>query len=87
MCISAGIAGGIGYYLGATIEQGVVGLPPHLQQAATPKAAIAARADVNIEVLGDRVKCDVRFQELKISPDEYQLFKRKCMGDKYSDND
>jgi hypothetical protein len=24
---------------------------------------------------------------LKIPADEYQSFKRKCMGDKYSDND
>jgi hypothetical protein len=83
LCISAGIAGGVGYYLGATIEQGVVGLPPHLQQAVTPKAAIAAPADANVEVLRDRVRCDVRYQELKISPDNYQSFKRKCMGEKY----
>jgi hypothetical protein len=31
-------------------------------------------------VLGDRVRCDVRYQELKIPPDEYQSFKRRCMG-------
>jgi hypothetical protein len=51
------------------------------------KSAVAAPVDVNVEVLGDRVKCDVRYQELKIPPDEYQSFKRKCMGEKYSDND
>jgi len=31
-------------------------------------------------VLADRVKCDFRYQELKIPPSEYQSFKRKCMG-------
>src|SRR5215831_18630205 len=60
---------------------------PHLQQAVTTKAAVAAPVEMNVEVLGDRVKCDVRYQELKIPPDEYQAFKRKCMGEKYSDND
>jgi hypothetical protein len=58
-----------------------------LQQAVSPKAAVAAPAEANIMVLGDRVRCDVRYQELKIPPDEYQSFKRKCMGEKYSDND
>jgi hypothetical protein len=42
---------------------------------------------MNVEVLGDRVRCDIRYQELKIPPGEYQAFKRKCMGEKYSDND
>ena len=56
---------------------------PHLEQAISPEAAVAAPAEMNAEVLGDRVRCDVRYQELKISPDEYQSFKRKCMGDKW----
>jgi hypothetical protein len=47
---------------------------------------IAATAEMNVEVLGDRVRCDFRYQELKIPPDEYQSFKRKCMGDKYLNN-
>jgi hypothetical protein len=42
---------------------------------------------MNVEVLGDRVRCDIRYQELKIPPGEYQAFKHKCMGEKYSDND
>ena len=57
------------------------------ERAVSPKAAVAATADTNVEVLGDRVRCDVRYQELKIPPTEYQAFKRKCMGDKYSDDD
>ena len=54
-----------------------------LQQAVTPKAAVASPAEMNVEVLGDRVRCDIRYQELKIPPSEYQSFKRKCMGDKW----
>jgi hypothetical protein len=37
---------------------------------------------MDVEVLGDRVKCDVRYQESKVPPSEYQSFKRECMGDK-----
>ena len=92
LCIvSAAIGAGIDHYFGSSLEQGVVGLirGPHLQQVVSPRAAVAAPAPIqsDAEVLGDRVKCDVRYQELKIPPDEYQSFKRKCMGDKYSDND
>jgi hypothetical protein len=77
LCIVSAVVGaGIDHYSGAMIEQGA----PHLQQAVSPKAAVAATAEMNVEVLGDRVRCDVRYQELKIPPDEYQPFKRKCMG-------
>jgi hypothetical protein len=78
--ISAAIGAGIDHYLPLVIEQG----SPQLERAVSPKAAVAAPAEMNAEVLGDRVRCDVRYQELKIPP---QSFKRKCMGDKYSDND
>jgi len=80
--ISAALGAGVDRYFGAAIEQGVVELigGPHWQQAVSPKAAVAAPANPNAEVLGDRVKCDVRYQELKIPTDEYQSFKRKCMG-------
>ncbi len=74
--ISAAIGAGIDHYFAAALEQG----GPHLQQAVSPKAAVAAPAEANAEVLGDRVKCDFRYQELKIPPGEYQSFKRKCMG-------
>jgi hypothetical protein len=77
--ISAAVAEGIYYYSGAMIDQG----GPQLERAESPKAAVAATADTNVEVLGDRVRCDVRYQELKIPSTEYQAFKRKCMGDKW----
>ena len=84
LCIaSAALGAGIDHYFGVAIEQG----GPQLERAVSPKAAVAATAGTNVEVLGDRVRCDVRYQQLKIPPSEYQAFKRKCMGDKYSDND
>ena len=77
--VSAVVGAGIDHYFAVAIEQG----SPHLQQAVSPKAAVAATTGMNAEVLGDRVRCDVRYQELKIPPDEYQSFKRNCMGDKW----
>jgi hypothetical protein len=81
LCIaSAAVGAGIDHYLPLVIEQG----GPRLERAVTPKAAVAAPTQMNVEVLGDRVRCDIRYQELKIPPDEYQSFKRKCMGDKWT---
>jgi hypothetical protein len=78
LCIISAAAGaGIDHYFAVAIEQAA----PHLQQAVSSNAAVAATAEKNVNVLGDRVRCDVRHQELKIPPDEYQSFKRKCMGD------
>ena len=77
--ISAALGAAIDHYLSGAIEQN----GPHLELAVSPKAAIAAHAEMNVEVLGDRVRCDIRYQELKIPATEYQLFKRKCMGDKW----
>jgi hypothetical protein len=78
LCIvSAAMGAGIDHYF--AIAQGLL-RGSHLGQAVSPKAAVAAPAEMDAEVLGDRVKCDFRYQELKIPPDEYQSFKRKCMG-------
>ena len=81
--ISTAIGAGTEPYFEKSIEQG---LSHRLQQAVAPNAAVAP-AESNVKVLGDRVKCDVRYQELKIPADEYQSFKRKCMGEKYANND
>jgi hypothetical protein len=32
------------------------------------------------EVLGDRTRCDVRYQDLKLPASEYRAFFDKCMG-------
>ncbi len=79
--ISAALGAAVDHYFAGAIEQG----GPHLERAVSPKAAIAAPAEMNVEVLGDRVKCDVRYQEMKIPASEYQSFKRTCTGDKWSD--
>jgi hypothetical protein len=39
-----------------------------------------------VEVLGDRVRCDVRYTELKIPESEYRTFLDKCMGNAGSTN-
>jgi hypothetical protein len=77
--ISAALGAAIDRYLAGAIEQG----GPHLERAVSPKAAVAAPAEMNVEVLGDRVRCDVRYQQLKIPATAYHSFKRKCMGDKW----
>lgn len=33
-----------------------------------------------VEVLGDRVRCDVRYTELKIPESDYRAFFDRCMG-------
>ena len=45
----------------------------------TPANPSAAGQD---EVLGDRVRCDVRYQELKLPESEYRAFFDHCMGGK-----
>ena len=77
--ISAGMGAAADHYLATAIEHG----GPHLERAVSLKAAVAAPAEMNVEVLGDRVRCDFRYQELKIPSTEYQSFKRRCMGDKW----
>jgi hypothetical protein len=87
--ISAALGAAVGNYLAGGIEHG----GSHLGQAVAPKPANAAPGDTNVdmlgdvEVLGDRVRCDVRYTELKIPPEAYQSFKRKCMGKNFSDDD
>ena len=34
----------------------------------------------NVKVLGNRVRCDVRYQELKLPESEYRAFFKRCMG-------
>jgi hypothetical protein len=84
LCIvSAAVGAGVDHYFAAAIEQG----GPRLQEAVAPKAAVAAAPGAtNAEVLGDRVRCDIRYQELKIPPSEYQSFKRKCMGPSWNED-
>jgi hypothetical protein len=45
-------------------------------KTSTPKPSRAGKD----EVLGDRVRCDVRYQELKLPESEYRAFFDRCMG-------
>ena len=55
-------------------------------EAARPRPKAVAQTSVpsllpkNVEVLGDRVRCDVRYQELKLPESEYRAFFSRCMG-------
>jgi hypothetical protein len=70
--ISTAMGAGIEPYFEKSIDQGLTKLirDHNLQQAVSPKAAVASPEKMNVKVLGDRVKCDVRYQELKIPADE-----------------
>jgi hypothetical protein len=53
--------------------------------AALQGAAPAAEEQKKeVEVLGDRVKCDVRFAELHLADEEYRAFFDRCMGQERS---
>jgi hypothetical protein len=55
-------------------------------EAARPRPKVVAQTSVpsllpkNVEVLGNRVRCDVRYQELKLPESEYRVFFNHCMG-------
>jgi hypothetical protein len=53
--ISAALGAAIDRYLAGAIEQG----GPHLERAVSPKAAVAAPAEMNVEVLGDMMRCSI----------------------------
>jgi len=53
---------------------------PSFTRADAPRTVPAAAGAGKVEVLGDRVKCDVRYTELKIPRSEYRAFFDRCMG-------
>jgi hypothetical protein len=87
--ISAAIGAGINHYwdnlpwFAGTDKVG-------LRSSIGPNAPEAKPATANPsgggrdEVLGDRVRCDVRYQELKLPESEYRAFFDKCMGNTVS---
>jgi hypothetical protein len=73
--ISAAIGAGIDHYW----DDAVLLLrpkPSETVEATKPSAS----EEKNVEVLGDRVRCDVRFGELHLPESEYRSFFDKCMG-------
>jgi hypothetical protein len=57
-------------------------LPSFLRSSApqTDQTTASPTGAGKIEVLGDRVKCDVRYTELKLPESEYRTFFDQCMG-------
>jgi hypothetical protein len=53
---------------------------PQPEQKAEKHPEVVSSDAAVVEVLGDRVRCDVRYQELKIPESEYKSFFDKCMG-------
>jgi hypothetical protein len=73
--ISAAIGAGIDHYW----EDAVLLLrskPSETAQTTKPSAS----EDKKVEVLGDGVRCDVRFTELGLPDSEYRSFFDRCVG-------
>ena len=73
--ISAAIGAGIDHYWDDAI---LLLQPKQPETAQTTKPSPSQ--EKKVEVLGDRVRCDVRFTELGLPVSEYRSFFDKCMG-------
>jgi hypothetical protein len=72
--ISAAVGAGIDHYWGKLSSFAGFNAPRIEQKTAAPSDR------GGVEVLGDRVRCDVRYQELKLPESEYRTFFDQCMG-------
>ena len=92
LCIvSAAVGAGIDHYWNQLSSLGgldwgkpISSLRPKTSEAKPTTAAPSAAGQD--EVLGDRVRCDVRYQELKLPESEYRAFFDRCMGNTGSTN-
>jgi hypothetical protein len=73
--ISAATGAGINHYW----TDAVLLLQPKQAQSAEPTRS-AQPQEKKVEVLGDRVRCDVRFTELGLPVEEYRSFFDRCVG-------
>jgi hypothetical protein len=86
LCIvSAAIGAGVDHYWNdlsslAGLDWGkpTSSSPPNVLKAKPITANPSAWG--NDEVLGERVRCDVRYEELKVPESEYRAFFDHCMG-------
>jgi hypothetical protein len=79
LCLVSGALGaGIDHYWTDLVPL----VTPLLQSKSTVAQTATPASDQKKveEVLGDRVRCDVRFGELHLSNDEYRAFFDRCMG-------
>jgi hypothetical protein len=74
--VSAAVGAGIDHYRG--------GLPwlARSHAAQTEQQTMNPPSLGKVEVLGNRVRCDVRYMELKIPEREYREFFDKCMDNR-----
>jgi hypothetical protein len=87
--VSAAVGAGIDHYWNdlsslAGLDWGKSSARPKASEAkpSTANSSVAGKD----EVLGDRVRCDVRYQELKLPESEYRAFFDHCMGNTGSTN-
>jgi hypothetical protein len=79
LCLVSGALGaGIDHYWSDLVPL----VAPYLQLKSTAVQTGVPASDQKKaeEVLGDRVRCDVRFGELHLPNDEYRSFFDRCMG-------
>jgi hypothetical protein len=75
LCVISGALGaGIDHY-----RDDLVHLARSKMEAAHT-AATAVEPKKEVDILGDRVRCDVRFGELQLPDEEYRSFFDRCMG-------
>jgi hypothetical protein len=79
LCLVSGALGaGIDHYWSDLVPL----VAPYLQLKSTAVQTAVPASDQKKaeEVLGDRVRCDVRFGEVHLPNDEYRSFFDRCMG-------
>ena len=72
--ISAAIGAAIDHYWDDALDVLRPKQPENVQTTTPPSQ------EKKVEVLGDRVRCDVRFTELGLPVSEYRSFFDKCVG-------
>jgi hypothetical protein len=83
--VSAAVGAGIDHYWNdlsslAGLDWGKPTSSPRPKASEAKPTRAAPSAAGKDEVLGDRVRCDVRYQELKLPESEYRAFFDRCMG-------